>query len=111
MVRDYRTKYPDKAFVYTGDNKLAWAVLMGGGSLAPIPATTDAELLKALPAMRPVDSGLSDGKNNRLVYSEYKDLAGTAANTIREIDLATGRLIQDPKPGSGRRLFWVNRVH
>lgn len=111
MVSEYRTKYPDKAFVYTGDSKLAWAVLLGGGSLAPLPATTDAELLKALPSMRPIDGGLSDGKDNGLVYGEYKDLAGTAANRIREIDLATGRLIQDPKPGNGRRLFWVNRVH
>jgi hypothetical protein len=38
-VREYRTKYPEKAVLYSTDasSRFGWAVLMAGGSLANIP--------------------------------------------------------------------------
>jgi hypothetical protein len=45
-VREYRTKYPQKAVTYYADlhcrsTRDGWAVLMGGGSLPNIPASPD----------------------------------------------------------------------
>ncbi|MFT3786520.1 MAG: DUF6298 domain-containing protein [Tepidisphaeraceae bacterium] len=59
VIREYRTKYPDKPFVYDGSNELAWAVLMGGGSMPKLPKTTDREFLKAVAAMKPGEVGTS----------------------------------------------------
>jgi hypothetical protein len=54
-VREYATRYPGKAVMFSADNASAagWAVLIGGGSLPVLPATTEPELLKAVVSMRP----------------------------------------------------------
>jgi hypothetical protein len=63
-VREYRTKYPDKAVTYYADvncpsGRDGWAVLMGGGSLAGVPKLP-AELAAAIPTMRPADGVVKD---------------------------------------------------
>jgi hypothetical protein len=44
-VSEYRTKYPDKAVIYNAESydTYGWAVFMGGGSLAVVPAVDDAK--------------------------------------------------------------------
>lgn len=54
-VHEYRSKYPDKAVIYSESNftEFGWAVLMAGGSLPVLPRQTDEQLLKAAAEMVP----------------------------------------------------------
>jgi hypothetical protein len=54
-VREYSNKFPDKAILYSANNANGWAVLMGGGSIPNLPATTDKNLLAALSRMKPIN--------------------------------------------------------
>ena len=80
-VRECRTQFPQKAVTYYADlycrsKRDGWAVLMGGGSLANIPALPDI-LSKAVVRMRPSDSlnladgqwCLANGEDEFLIYS------------------------------------------
>lgn len=76
-VLEYRTKYPDKAVIYSGDgyDRYGWAVFMAGGSLPVLPQNTDKEFLKAAAEMKPVE-GISTyalaGENGVIVYGGEK---------------------------------------
>lgn len=85
-VREYRTKFPDKAVLYNGDAACrsgndGWAVLIGGGSLADV--QLPAELSTALVAMKPTDGivtgkdqwALASGEGGLLIYTA--DESGT----------------------------------
>jgi hypothetical protein len=99
-VREYRSGYPDKAVTYFAEEHCpsahdGWAVLMGGGSLANVPALP-AELQVKLAAMRPleeIDSSkdvlcVGDGHERFLFYATEPD------PTVRlEIPNASSRLI------------------
>lgn len=75
-VKEYRTKYPTKAVMYSGDNypEFGIAVLMAGGSMPVLPENIDASILKAASGMKPFASSnaneyvLSDGKSS-IVYN------------------------------------------
>jgi hypothetical protein len=80
-VREYRTRYPDKAVTYYADMHCpsmrdGWAVLVGGGSLPNLKMPD--ELARAIPQMRPVaDLGsardvwcLADEEDNYLIHSQ-----------------------------------------
>ncbi|MEJ8842911.1 DUF6298 domain-containing protein [Lacibacter sp. H375] len=75
-VKEYRTKYPTKAVMYSGDNysEFGIAAFMAGGSLPVLPENIDAAILKAAVGMKPVTSAnaneyvLSDGKNT-IIYN------------------------------------------
>jgi len=75
-VKEYRTKFPDKAVVYSGDSypEFGIAAFMAGGSLSVLPETIDAEIVKAAVGMKPVASTnaneyvLSNGKNS-IIYN------------------------------------------
>lgn len=99
-VREYRLKFPEKPFVYDGPDELAWAVVLGGGSLAPLPRTTDLTLLEALKAMGPLEDrvGLRDGAGNELVYSDQKP----AGDNVRGIDMKTGQITTNDT-----KLYWI----
>jgi hypothetical protein len=58
-VSEYRKKYPEKAVIYSNPigRKYAWAVFMGGGSMAAIPDIEVDEFYKAAPTMIPLASG------------------------------------------------------
>ncbi|CAN5808166.1 DUF6298 domain-containing protein [soil metagenome] len=81
-VKEYKTKCPKKAVMYSGDNysEYGMAVLMAGGSLPALPAGIDKDLLKAATGMKPVASNnkneyiLSDGKNKIVYNSETHKL-------------------------------------
>ncbi|MEJ8819848.1 DUF6298 domain-containing protein [Lacibacter sp. H407] len=75
-VKEYRTKYPTKAVIYSGDNypEFGMAAFMAGGSLPVMSENIDAAILKAAVGMKPVASAnaseyvLSDGKNS-IIYN------------------------------------------
>ena len=86
-VREYRTRQPDKAVLYSADDKFGWAVLMAGGSIANIRNLDDPFLLAAIPRMKPMDLpgdtaeqyALCEPGSSYLIYS-------TSGETI-ELDL------------------------
>ncbi|RXK57999.1 pectate lyase [Lacibacter luteus] len=81
-VKEYRTKYPTKAVIYSGDSypEFSMASFMAGGSMPVLPGNMDATLLKAAVGMKPVTSTtaneyiLSDGKNSIVYNSETRKL-------------------------------------
>jgi hypothetical protein len=114
-VREYRTRYPDKAVIYNADQNCpstrdGWAVLIGGGSLADI--KLPAELARIVPTLRPVD-GVVHGEDrwclagdhgDYLIYAERDDatldveLPGQApADRGRWLDAHSGRIIATEK--------------
>lgn len=81
-VKEYRTKYPTKAVMYSGDNyqEFSMASFMAGGSMPVFSREVDQELLKAAAKMKPVTSTnaneyiLSDGKNSIIYNVETRKL-------------------------------------
>jgi hypothetical protein len=79
-VKEYRTKFPTKAVMYSGDNypEFGIAVLMAGGSMPVLPETIDAAILNAAVSMKPVTSTnaneyvLSDGKSSIIYNTETR---------------------------------------
>jgi hypothetical protein len=75
-VKEYRTKFPTKAVVYSGDNysEFGMAAFIAGGSLPLLSENIDAAILKAAVGMKPVaptnanEYVLSDGKNS-IIYN------------------------------------------
>jgi hypothetical protein len=58
-VREYRTKFPEKAVIYSADiaEGMNWAVLMAGGSLAPVPEIKNVDFFVDAASMKPMPSG------------------------------------------------------
>ncbi len=58
-VAEYRTKFPEKAVIYSEGNytDFGWAILMGGGSMPVLSPQTNKELLEAAVTMLPFDTG------------------------------------------------------
>jgi hypothetical protein len=55
-VREYRSKFPGKAVMYSNDSydQLGWAIFMAGGSLANLPAISHSRFLADASTMLPV---------------------------------------------------------
>ena len=96
-VREYRSKYPDKAVMYSADasDKHGWAVLMAGGSLATV--KLDDEAARATAAMQPVKPGqyapdwaLADDSGAMLRYRRGQGSIDVAGMIARRIDPRTG---------------------
>lgn len=67
-VKEYRLKFPNKAVVYSSDSydQFGWAVLLAGGSLPVLPASTNPAMLEAATKMHVVngiDGILTDSKS------------------------------------------------
>ncbi len=81
-VKEYRTKYPTKAVIYSGDNypEFGMAAFMAGGSMPVLSATIDETILNAAVGMKPVTSTnaneyiLSDGKSSIIYNTETRKL-------------------------------------
>jgi hypothetical protein len=134
-VREYRTKYPDKAVVVTLDGEYGWAVLAAGGSIPSVPRGVPTGLTAAVPKMRPVDTtGLPEGAyavgeagQNYLVWAPSGgqialDLTRHPGSfTATRLDpktgkpapsaekLTGGRAVTVPTTGTGPVVLWVSR--
>lgn len=90
-VSEYRTKYPGKAVTYYAQNypDMAWAVFMGGGSLAGIPVR-DKAFLSAAAGMKPAER----------TDSAYVSLAGSDGCIV--YPTASGEVTVTLAPGKYR---------
>jgi Family of unknown function (DUF6298) len=93
-VREYRTRYPDKAVTYYADQHCrsgrdGWAVVIGGGSLPNVKLPT--ELAKIIPTMRPLD-GIVSGENQWCLANGHGDylIGSDSANEVINPNLPTG---------------------
>jgi hypothetical protein len=135
-VREYRTRYPDKAVTYFADlhcpsGRNGWAVLMGGGSLPDVQLPVG--LAELIPTLRPADnivSGrdrwcLSGPASDYLIYSETTDepvritLSGEAEmHRANWIDRQSGEIVATENIGSGTpaqlrsrsNVLWIERL-
>ena len=131
QVREYRTRFPDKAIVCDYEKLDGWAALAAGASVPPIRSTAALQpLLAAVPKMQPVKSSedqwaLAEPGRNYLVYSLGDpairlELPSTDAEfAVRWIDPSTGELtsaadvdggaVHTFTPKTGRQVLWVSR--
>lgn len=101
-VASYRTQFPQKAVMYTGDSapEFAWASLMGGGSLANV-RTLDPAIATLAAQLKP-----STGKNNQYVLTgDQGAIVYNASAEVVQLDLAKkpgtySLKIIDPKSGT-----------
>jgi Family of unknown function (DUF6298) len=134
-IREYRTRYPDKAVTYYADmncpsGREGWAVLMGGGSLPDVKLPH--ELLRVVTTLKPKDgivSGegqwcLTDSVRNILAYTESigKDIELTVPREstwhVRWIDTASGEMQSGENVGAAPQVWlraktnavWLERV-
>jgi len=137
MVRQYRLAFPEKAVVCAGLGGMdGWAVLAGGGSLAPVPANMEKDIRLAIPGMEVIEPAyedrdsqwiLGDGEHY-LVYAmpgvvpvvDLRDRPGTYR--LRRIDRASGRFMEETDLIAGNSLaelpagvdrmslYWLSRI-
>jgi hypothetical protein len=103
-VRQYRTKYPDKAVTYYADmhcpsGRDGWAVLMGGGSLPNVKLPP--ELAEAIPTMRPTD-GVVAGEDQWCLASDGGDYLIYTEGTGGPID------VNLPSDSASYRVQWID---
>jgi hypothetical protein len=136
QVREYRSRYPDKAVLCSLDGAGGWAVLAAGGSIPDLPRLDDDRLLKALPRMKPFEpsAGLAQGQwalaepgRHYLVYAATGgkvrlDLsADRGTYEARRIDPRTcrageaadevtgGKVVELTGPASAPWVLWLSR--
>lgn len=105
-IREYRTRYPDKAVTYYADmhcpsGRDGWAVLIGGGSIPNV--TLPDQLARVAPHFHPVDGVVSGSGQWCLAGSEGDYLIYTE----RVDDSVTLTL---PARGAAYRAHWIDRV-
>jgi hypothetical protein len=85
-VREYRDKYPDKAVIVSEQgNRYAWAELLAGGSLPPIPVR-DPAFLAAVVAMQPLS-----GAATPTIAAAGKGYVAYTADGMATIDLTADK--------------------
>jgi hypothetical protein len=135
-VHEYKQKYPDKAVLYSADgyDHFGWAVLIAGGSLPALPATTDKQFLSDASAMKSIDLpgspkdqwALGNAAKGYIVYSNsdiiHLDLAANASYKAKWIDPKTGEAlpgdqqvkggngVEIKSPKSGEAILWLTRI-
>ncbi|SFE17029.1 hypothetical protein SAMN05518672_104746 [Chitinophaga sp. CF118] len=129
-VREYRSKYPGKAVLYSADgyDAFGWPVFMAGGSLANIPVIGASGFLSAAATMLPVD--LPDStqfalRNDRDEYIVYSTSSTIQLNLPKGsfnacwIDVKDGHVLQTDKhvkdnnfknPVTGPVVLWLRRI-
>ncbi|MGS2760908.1 DUF6298 domain-containing protein [Sinomicrobium sp. M5D2P9] len=116
-VREYRSKYPDKAVIYStpGSGRFGWPVLMAGGSLPAIPEVNLPRFYTALPRMT-VEEGtpesvwaLQDEGNSYLLYFTDKTIYTLNLENYRgnydlyRVDLSDGKATRKNTLRGGRK--------
>lgn len=109
-VHEYRSRYPDKAVIYSaGGSNHGWAALGAGASLAPLPKSADRDLLAAIATMQPVKIAISAGDGEPTAFAlgstEEGYLLSLMSSQPVELDLPAGayemRLV-DQKTGQAK---------
>lgn len=134
-VREYRTKFPDKAVTVSLDGANGWAVLAAGGSIPRLPSATDPGLLAAAARMKPFElSGpprevfaLADPGRDYLVWASTGgpvalDLSNymetfkvgwvdpkTGKVMLAAAPIEAGRMVELRPPGDRTALLWLTR--
>ncbi len=133
-VREYRTRYPDKAVLYSADlnDNLAWAVFMAGGSLAAIPEISEPGFLASAASMHPTDLpgepvgqwALGNAEGELIVYCRSSSAAApdteksAGSLTVCWINPRDGSVLMRRRgpearntriPASGPVVIWVAR--
>jgi len=121
-VHEYRTKYPDKAVIYSVDNANGWTVLMGGGSIPNLPDTIDQTLLAAISRMKPFNLpddvrghyALVEPGNNYLVYAASGDTIQLDITEAKGLFLTSwlnprsGKVVSNGEPVAGGSKVKIN---
>jgi len=101
-VNEYRMEFEGKSVVYSGDaaSQFGWAVLLAGGSLPVLPASTDSMFLKAVVNTLPVKGKMMlSGVKDMILYVDQAselslDLTWlSGGSTIRFIDPQSGIVV------------------
>lgn len=134
-VSEYRTKYPDKAVIYSADSydTYGWAVFMGGGSLAVVPKVDNPQFAIDASGMRPVELAgkpkglyaLAGKEKGYIVYASttetvHLDLDDDAMYTLVTIDPRSGHVSGDAvhlkgknfrelkaSADNGAKIYWI----
>jgi hypothetical protein len=121
-VREYRTKYPAKAVIYSAEGEnLGWAVFLAGGSLANIPVISDPRFLTAAASMTPTTANyMLAGPRGYILYATGNTTLGLAPGTYRvhrihpdgqeekNIDKITGGRTASLET-QGTTIFWLEK--
>lgn len=112
-VREYRTKFPEKAVTVSMDGEFGWAVFAAGGSFPSLPSSTNVNLLAAAPKLQPFESksltshqfALAESGKKYLVWSaDGGDIAldlPAGEYSLAWIDTKTGKSVTDASPVRG----------
>jgi hypothetical protein len=132
-VHEYRTKYPDKAVLFSADgyDHFGWAVFMAGGSLPVLPPGTDSEFLTAASSMKPITLPGAPKDQYALGFAKGYIVYSSSDNAIRLdlpvggykaqwIDAQTGKIVTGEQikggngveiksPKAGTAILWLTR--
>jgi len=113
MAAEYRAKFPWKPVIAASEQGLnlshsGWAYVCAGGSMPNLPRTTDANLLKAIPQMKPWPEASKNGRwvlrevgKQYLVYSADSapfDFSGESGSfLIHTVNVRTGEIAAQPE--------------
>jgi hypothetical protein len=103
-VREYRTRYPDKAVTYYADLNCpsardGWAVLLGGGSLPSVQLS--AQLARIVPSLSPTD-GIVDSKGQWCLANKNGDFLVYCERAGDELSLNL------PKDSRRLHVHWID---
>ncbi len=134
-VHEYRTKYPSKAVVYSGDgfDRYGWAVFIAGGSLPVLPKEVDQKLLAAASTMKGIELAgqpqdqwaLGNASKEYIIYTATGTvtplaLDGNASYQATWIDARSGKYttvktvkgadMNQWEGANGAGLLWLKRI-
>jgi Family of unknown function (DUF6298) len=122
MAAEYRAKFPAKPVIAADEKGQApnlthagWAYVCAGGSMPILPATTDKNLLAAIPKMKPFIADaqkkiwvIGEDKKQMLVFSaggaELDDAGGSGEFILNTVNLQTGQVARGEKNQAGGKL-------
>ncbi|PWS28804.1 pectate lyase [Pedobacter yonginense] len=135
-VSEYKTKFPDKAVMYSGDSydAFGWAILMAGGSLSNVNQLKAAALQLAsnMKPFRPAGKsakqyGLENQNQSYILYNASADavpldlsqssgkfyvqvLDAKTGKSIKEEEINAGHMVKFAKVASGDEVIIINKI-
>lgn len=99
-VKEYRTKFPQKAVIVALEGSSGWAVVAAGGSIPRLPADMDARLRAAIVRMTPYESKVLPSGSNALADVGRDYLIWTMSGEPVRVDV--------PAAADSYAAGWVN---